>query len=189
VGCPKCEGLVAEPGGKAQKFIVRNAIVEHMDTVVAHPWRDPKTNKKISGATVFLVLLAMAKHVWSELGHCTAGNTALAISAGVSADYVPLAKRAAAQLDVIKYVGESRLGTDTYAMSVGFIEEFVERARLPVPEILKEFRRLNPDPKKLAAEDAAEEEQMMEAEDAEESGLLEDAVYTEGGALETVPSR
>jgi hypothetical protein len=45
-------------------------------------------------------------------------------------------------------------------------EEFVERARLPVPEILKEFRRLNPDPRKLAAEDAAEEEQMMEAEDA-----------------------
>jgi hypothetical protein len=108
----------------------------------------------------------MAKHVWSELGHCTAGNTALAKSAGVSADYVPLAKRAAAQLDVIKYVGESRLGTDTYAMSVGFIEEFVERARLPVPEILKEFRRLNPDLEKLAAEDAAEEEQMMDAEDA-----------------------
>jgi hypothetical protein len=145
---------------------VRNAIVEHMDTVVAYPWRDPKTNKKISGATVFLVLLAMAKHVWSELGHCTAGNTALAISAGVSADYVPLAKRGAAQMDVIKYVGESKLGTDTYVMGVGMIEAFVERASLPVPEILKEFRRLNPDPKKLAAEDAAEEEQMMEAEDA-----------------------
>jgi|CZLA01.1.fsa_nt_gi hypothetical protein len=48
--------------------------------------------------------------------------------------------------------------TDMYVMSVDLIQEFVDRAVLPIPESLKGFK---PDPKG----DAQEEEQMFVAED------------------------
>jgi len=95
------------------------------------------------------------------------GYKTIARSADCNKGWVPVALRAAVNGGIIGNLdGVSKYNTNKYAMSVGFIEEFVERARLPVPEILKEFRRLNPDLKKLAAEDEAEEQQMMEAEDA-----------------------
>jgi hypothetical protein len=148
-------------------FAIRNAISEAQDEIVSYNWVDPETGRKVGGGTMYLVLSKMAKHCWAPAAVSCLGYKTIARSADCNKGWVPVALRAAVNGGIIGNLdGVSKYNTNKYAMSVGFIEEFVERASLPVPEILKEFRRLNPDPEKLAAEDAAEEEQMMEAEDA-----------------------
>jgi hypothetical protein len=109
----------------------------------------------------------------------------------MSRNYIENLKRAAVQAGIIVDLDQqSDIHTDKYVMGLGLLTEFIERATLPVPEVLKEFRRLNPDLKKPAAEDAAEESQMVIAEDLscedqdEETAPLHAEIVDEAGGAE-----
>ncbi|MGD0792057.1 MAG: hypothetical protein ABR920_09825 [Terriglobales bacterium] len=155
--CPQVEPVKSP----SPMFVVRNAVVEAMDAIVGYKnYIDPETGKRPDGRAMFLLLLAMAKHCWAAEGNVWPGNTSLAKSTGMADSYIRVLKHAAVQAGIIVDLEKQQLKTrtDMYLMSVDLIQDFVERAVLPVPESLKGFK---PDPKG----DALEEALMYVAED------------------------
>ena len=137
-----------------EMFMVRNAIVEAMDAIVPFEnFHDPKRGKRPDGKSVFLLLLAMAKYVWKPVGSVWAGDKALAHSTGLSVDYIRSLKRAAVHAGLLQATGRKhhKTRTDIYVMSIDLIAEFVQRAVLPTPAVLKDLKH---DPKGDALEEA-----------------------------------
>jgi len=155
--CPQPVEPVKSPSGM---FAVRNAVGEAMDAIVGYEnYVDPVTGNRPDGKAMFLLLFAMAKYCWVPAGNVWPGNNALARSTGMNESYIRRLKRAAVQAGILVPFGKyEKTRTDIYNMSVEPIEEFAERASLPVPDALKGYKH---DPKG----DALEEEQMLIAED------------------------
>lgn len=158
VKCPACDpSLVATPD-KAQKhfemFMVRNAIVEAMDAIVRFEnFHDPVSGKRPDGKSVFLLLIALAKYCWAPTSRVWAGDKKLAKSTGLSVDYIRKLKRAAVHAGLLQDINRKhpKTRTDIYVMSIDLIAEFVQRAVLPTPAVLKDLKH---DPKGDALEEA-----------------------------------
>jgi hypothetical protein len=143
-------------------------------------WYDPKhPEKNIKGKTVVQVLRGLAHYARRPEGsYVYPGNERLARETGVSENYVGVCKRALAFAGVIEFRGMRPYpeNTEVYWISLDHLKNMVYWLTLPVPQVLVDFYKQNPDPEKLAAEDAAEEEYINACEEAWGSGDMSEGI-------------
>jgi hypothetical protein len=134
-------------------------------------WYDPKHPEKtnIKGKTVVQVLRGLAHYARRPEGsYLYPGNERLARETGVSENYVGVCKRALAFAGIIEFCGMRPYPekTEIYWLSLDHLKNMIYWLSLPEHPDLIEFYRLNPNPEKLAAEDAVEEEYIHACEEA-----------------------
>jgi hypothetical protein len=146
--CPQVEDIAKAKIlqiAKAQKFMLRNFMVENMDAFCSWDlYTDPITGKRVKGSAAFLVLLAMCKHGWAEEAKVWPGDKTLANMTGLTRSYVQVVKRTLRDLNLLSLVGQSNLHTDIYTIRLETLQRFVDLARVrikapPPPDWMEGF--------------------------------------------------